>query len=209
ADEPNVDYPGNDIASTSNRQFDNCCDDCKIVPGCKYYVWNSYNGGTCWLKSAKSGAAASAGARAGSIGGNVTLSTCSHVDKQIDYTGEDIGSAAGSLESCCDACQQNDQCNAYSWHNGVCYLKGRRNATLTSSEVYSGRVYKCTALQQNTDFFGNDLTGVSAVAAEDCCAVCRSYSGCKAFSFANGVCYLKSEKGNDPRTSIGVVSASL
>ncbi|KAF0689368.1 Aste57867_19194 [Aphanomyces stellatus] len=212
ADEPNVDYPGNDIASTSNRQFDNCCDDCKNVPGCKYYVWSSYNGGTCWLKSAKSGTAAFDGARAGSIGGNVSPdvpSTCSPVDKQTDYTGEDIGSAAGSLDSCCGACQKNDKCNAYSWYNGVCYLKGRRSATKKNSDVHSGRVYKCAALQQNTDFFGNDLAEVAAIAGEDCCAVCRGYPGCKAFSFANGVCYLKSQKGNDARTSNGVVSASL
>lgn len=32
-----------------NRQ-ENCCSICASTPGCKGFAWNSYEGGTCWLK---------------------------------------------------------------------------------------------------------------------------------------------------------------
>ncbi|OQR80433.1 carbohydrate-binding protein, partial [Thraustotheca clavata] len=49
----NVDYYGNDIKSTQRASPNDCCADCSATPGCKLYVWNNANGGTCWLKNAQ------------------------------------------------------------------------------------------------------------------------------------------------------------
>ncbi|KAF0712941.1 Aste57867_4591 [Aphanomyces stellatus] len=63
----NIDFEGNDIASTSRREPDDCCDDCTATPGCQVYVWSDYNGGTCWLKSAKGAMRFAYGLHAASI----------------------------------------------------------------------------------------------------------------------------------------------
>ncbi|ETW05774.1 hypothetical protein H310_03458 [Aphanomyces invadans] len=121
--------------------------------------------------------------------------TCLPVEANTDFSGEDIADVAGAPDLCCGACKANDKCNAYSWFDGVCYLKGMRRGPFHKANVHSARVYKCQPLEINMDFVGNDISNVSAEAAEDCCAVCRNTAGCKAFSYAYGVCYLKSSKG--------------
>ncbi|KAF0692596.1 Aste57867_16337 [Aphanomyces stellatus] len=54
----------------------------------------------------------------------------------------------------------------------------------------------CTSIENGVDYPGNDLSGVPANAAEDCCGICAATAKCKAFSFAYGTCYLKSAKAN-------------
>ncbi|KAF0688150.1 Aste57867_20213 [Aphanomyces stellatus] len=65
--ELDVDYQGNDIDSTERAYPDLCCDDCKNADGCTTYVWTDFNGGTCWLKSAKGAPAQYDGSVSGSI----------------------------------------------------------------------------------------------------------------------------------------------
>ncbi|RHY18153.1 hypothetical protein DYB32_010425, partial [Aphanomyces invadans] len=62
-----VDYFGNDIRSSSQSNASGCCADCKATAGCKAYSWSDYNGGTCWLKSAKGVAIARPGIVSGTI----------------------------------------------------------------------------------------------------------------------------------------------
>ncbi|KAF0712943.1 Aste57867_4593 [Aphanomyces stellatus] len=202
----NFDFEGNDIASTARPASGDCCADCAATPGCKVYVWSAFNGGMCWLKSAKGAKRFAFGARAASISSGDS-SSCSAVEKETDYAGEDVAEARGSLESCCDTCKANDACHAYSWANGVCYLKGKRAGATRNANVHSGRVYKCAAVEANVDYVGHDVAAVQAEAAEDCCAICRGYATCKAFSFAHGTCYLKSAKG-ETKAGNGVFSAS-
>ncbi|RHZ30381.1 hypothetical protein DYB37_012096 [Aphanomyces astaci] len=207
--EANYDFPGNDISYVPSRQFKDCCAVCTNTPGCNFYVWTDYNSGTCWLKSNQgSDKVLSFGSRAAFAPGGGVASTCSPVEVNTDYTGEDIAGVAGPLDTCCDACKANEKCNAYSWFNGVCYLKGKRHGASPNSHVQSARVYKCVAPQVNTDYVGNDIGSVVAEAAEDCCAVCRSTAKCKAYSYAQGVCYLKSAKGVT-KSNGGVTSATV
>ncbi|RHY54425.1 hypothetical protein DYB34_010264 [Aphanomyces astaci] len=207
--EANYDFPGNDISYVSSRQFKDCCAVCTNTPGCNFYVWTDYNSGTCWLKSNQgSDKVLSFGSRAAFAPGGGVASTCSPVEVNTDYAGEDIAGVAGPLDACCDACKGNDKCNAYSWFNGVCYLKGKRRGASPNAHVQSARVYKCVAPQVSTDYVGNDIGSVLAEAAEDCCALCRSTANCKAYSFAQGVCYLKSAKGAT-KSNGGVTSATV
>ncbi|CAK4586702.1 unnamed protein product [Aphanomyces euteiches] len=63
----NVDYPGNDVGATQRATPDLCCDDCKTTTVCHQYVWTNFQGGTCWLKSAKGKAKPNDGAVAASL----------------------------------------------------------------------------------------------------------------------------------------------
>ncbi|KDO22820.1 hypothetical protein SPRG_11579 [Saprolegnia parasitica CBS 223.65] len=60
-----VDYPGNDIGSTSRASAADCCGDCADFNGCTLYVWSNDFGGTCYLKNAKSDPSPFPGAKAG------------------------------------------------------------------------------------------------------------------------------------------------
>ena len=65
----------------------------------------------------------------------------------------------------------------------------------------------CSPLEYNTDYVSNDI-GKKDAPVEDCCFICRQTSGCNAFSWFQGVCYLKSKKG-DVISKPGVISAAL
>ncbi|CAK4089460.1 unnamed protein product [Aphanomyces euteiches] len=56
--ETGMDYPGSDIASVRRATPAHCCDDCKATKDCKLFVWTDFEGGTCWLKSARGSARA-------------------------------------------------------------------------------------------------------------------------------------------------------
>lgn len=49
----NTDYVGKDIANFPGKDANGCCATCANYPGCHAFSWSDYNGGTCWLKSAK------------------------------------------------------------------------------------------------------------------------------------------------------------
>ena len=44
------DFPGNDMSNFRTRGED-CGGKCAQTSGCTHYAWNTYQGGTCWLKS--------------------------------------------------------------------------------------------------------------------------------------------------------------
>ncbi|RHY40916.1 hypothetical protein DYB30_003470, partial [Aphanomyces astaci] len=93
--EANYDFPGNDISYVSSRQFKDCCAVCTNTPGCNFYVWTDYNSGTCWLKSNQgSDKVLSFGSRAAFAPGGGVASTCSPVEVNTDYAGEDIAGVA-------------------------------------------------------------------------------------------------------------------
>lgn len=48
-----VDFVGNDIRSVNASFGGRCCGICGRTVGCSAYTWTNYNGGTCWLKSAR------------------------------------------------------------------------------------------------------------------------------------------------------------
>jgi hypothetical protein len=51
--EVGVDYIDNDIGNVPSKDAYGCCSLCMARDGCKAFSWSNYNGGTCWLKSAK------------------------------------------------------------------------------------------------------------------------------------------------------------
>ncbi|RHY02162.1 hypothetical protein DYB25_011873 [Aphanomyces astaci] len=204
--EDNTDYAGNNLVSTNQADVESCCADCKRITGCQLFVWTNHSGGTCWLKHTKGIKTTVVGAKAGLLLAGPP--PCGTVESNVEFVGQDVAQvSAGQAADCCAACHSNQACNAYSWFSGVCYLKDRRAETKVASGVVSARVDKCSSLESDVDYVGNDLSAVTADVA-DCCAMCRQTSGCGAFTWANGVCYLKSSKG-DIRSRAGFTSAVI
>ncbi|OQR92440.1 hypothetical protein ACHHYP_03709 [Achlya hypogyna] len=204
----NTDYPGNDIKSTLQASASNCCDDCAATQGCKLYVWTGTNGGTCYLKYA-AGAPATVNGAQSAFTSPLNVGTCGAVLANTDFTDQDIANVPGSTPAqCCTACLNNYACNAWSLSNNICWLKSGSNNQHPAAGVTSSTVNKCSAPQTNTDFYGNDLTNTPAAAATSCCAICRNTSGCTAYSWYQGVCYLKSSAGT-PSNKAGVTSATV
>ncbi|OQS05690.1 carbohydrate-binding protein, partial [Thraustotheca clavata] len=201
----NVDYYGNDIKSTQRASPNDCCSDCSATPGCKLYVWNNANGGTCWLKNAQGPASSQPGAYSASIPSST--GSCGAVIPNTDFTGQDVGNVPGSTPAqCCAACLSSKACNAYSIWNNICWLKSGSNAPHAATGVTAATVNKCSALQSNVDYAGNDIANAPSADASGCCALCRNTNGCKAFSWSQGVCYFKSAQGSSVNKA-GVVSA--
>ncbi|RHY19632.1 hypothetical protein DYB25_006105 [Aphanomyces astaci] len=150
--ENDVDYSGNDIGATKQVSANLCCSDCQAVAGCQLFVWRD---GTCWLKRAKGASVRVLGANAGFLPSSMSVESCGVVEPNTDYVGNDIASVAAS--DCCQACQSERTCNAYSQSQGKCYLKSGRSTVSTVSGVTSARVNKCSTVEVGVDYVGNDL----------------------------------------------------
>jgi cellobiose dehydrogenase (acceptor) len=215
--ETNVDYIGNDLSSRLSSSASGCCSICASTSTCKAYTWTNYNSGTCWLKTAKGETQSKAGAVSATLGGGSTPA-CTTIEENVDYTGNDVGSApSGSAEGCCAVCQSRTNCKAFTWTNynsGTCWLKSSRSSPTTKPGARSAQITTtspaCT-LVSNVDFKGNDLSSAPSVAGAGCCDICRAKTSCKAFTWTNyngGTCWLKSLQGtSSPLT--GAVSGTI
>jgi cellobiose dehydrogenase (acceptor) len=207
--EKNVDYIGNDIGNSLSATPEGCCAICSQKTGCRAFSWTKHNGGTCWLKSGKSTTKSDPNVQSGTL--NVTTppppgNQCGTIQNNVDYIGNDIGNAFSNVaEGCCDICKAKTGCYAYTWSNfngGTCWLKSAKGSTSVKAGVRSGTVGtppvspSCT-LENNVDYFGNDIKSVSSASADGCCSICKSTTGCQVYTWTNsngGTCWLKSKK---------------
>lgn len=68
----------------------------------------------------------------------------------------------------------------------------------------------CTAVEQDIDYFGNDISNVKGLNTE-CCQKCRDYPGCRAWTWSDlngGTCWLKSSSTTKTPKK-GVISSVL
>ncbi|KAF0706930.1 hypothetical protein As57867_006656, partial [Aphanomyces stellatus] len=163
--ESNVDYPGNDLASTNQVSADFCCADCDATVGCTAYVWTSFNNGTCWLKHSLGPKTVSPGASAGSIQPQNDL--CTPVEANVDYVGNDLTSTQRpSVNDCCSDCDKTVGCNAYVWTNyngGTCWLKSSQGDKVYVAGAFAASMVRqrCNAFEDSVDYVGHDLTSTS------------------------------------------------
>ncbi|OQR96659.1 hypothetical protein ACHHYP_13982, partial [Achlya hypogyna] len=195
--EENTDYYGNDIKGTKRDSAEECCSDCQATDGCKLFV---YNGGYCWLKHTKGQRMYSQSARA-SIMQPPATPGCSTFEENTDYYGNDIkGTKRDSAEECCADCQATDGCKLFVYNGGYCWLKhtkGERKYSLGARASFMTPTVGqgCGVIEENTDYYGNDIKGTKRDSAEECCADCQSTEGCKLFVYNGGYCWLKHTKG--------------
>ncbi|EQC36836.1 hypothetical protein SDRG_05667 [Saprolegnia diclina VS20] len=207
-----TDFVNQDVASTPVGAAIDCVGKCGAMDACAAVVWTSTpTGGMCWLKSGYRSPVVSNGATAVVLT-PPSLAVCQllTLDVGIDYVGYDIGSVyADTPTDCCAPCTAMANCNAFSWADRTCYLKNARMVTSANAAVTSARVRKCSSLQDNVDFVGFDIGSAVAVAAEDCCSLCRNNWTCQAYVWSNdngGTCWLKSARGA-AQTKAGVRSS--
>ncbi|KAL3660548.1 hypothetical protein V7S43_014303 [Phytophthora oleae] len=212
-----VDYVGNDIGNVRMLKPLSCCSACLYFEGCRAFTFTTFNGGTCWLKSAKGPTVINPAAR--SAQPYLEAPSCG-LEFGIDYVGNDIGSALASKPGdCCDVCSKRDDCRAFSWTNkdgGTCWLKNRKDGIVrkegvTSAQVKSNPVSPSCALELNVNYIGNDIGSASSADPYACCSKCMAKSGCKAFTWSNyegRTCWFKSAKSNTV-SAVGVMSAII
>ena len=198
--EENIDYEANDIGSAQSESAEGCCSICNKYSGCNAFAWNNFNGGTCWLKSAKGSAIVKSGVRSAVLSSSI----CTPIEENIDYVGNLIGQdLSATAEGCCSICNNFTGCKAYTWSNtngGTCWLKSGKGAIVTSSGMRSavlGSSY-CATMTNDVDYWGNDFATASSTSADGCCLNCKDTNGCKAFawnSFTN-TCWLKTTKNS-------------
>jgi cellobiose dehydrogenase (acceptor) len=137
--EQGVDYVGNDIGNVVSPTADGCCAICRATTGCGAFSWNTYNGGTCWLKSGKGMTAAKQGTLSA-----VITSGCSAIQNNVDLPGGDLDSAqAPAAEACCALCRGHSGCKAFTWtsyNGGTCWLKSSVGQATASSGARSASV---------------------------------------------------------------------
>ncbi|KAF0706478.1 hypothetical protein As57867_006731, partial [Aphanomyces stellatus] len=180
--ESNVDYPGNDLASTNQVSADFCCADCDATVGCTAYVWTSFNNGTCWLKHSLGPKTVSPGASAGSVQPQNDL--CTPVEANVDYVGNDLTlTQRPSVNDCCSDCDKTVGCNAYVWTNyngGTCWLKSSQGDKVYVAGAFAASMVRqrCNAFEDSVDYVGHDLTSTSQMDASLCCNDCQNTPGC-------------------------------
>ncbi|EQC31967.1 hypothetical protein SDRG_10481 [Saprolegnia diclina VS20] len=216
--EANVDYWGNDIGRTARTSAADCCADCKNMPGCRLFVWNSHEGGTCWLKSEQGAKSYYPGAKASVINDITVPDQCSAVQEHVDYWGNDVGrTARASASDCCADCASTKNCALFVWNGhegGTCWLKSKQGAKSFYFGAVSATlapVSECAAAEENVDYYGNDIGRTARATADNCCDDCKNTPGCQLYVWNHhdgGTCWLKSKKGaKSPYT--GAMSATL
>ncbi|RHY24957.1 hypothetical protein DYB32_008597 [Aphanomyces invadans] len=194
AQDADTDYFGNDIGSVARANAGDCCADCSARADCVGYVWAN---GVCWLKNKLAARSYKAGATAG-----YKASSCSAIEENTDYSGFDVASTKRADASlCCDDCTANPKCSVFVWsayQGGTCWLKSQKGPRVAStgarasSRTTSGQ---CGAMEDNTDYWGNDVASTTRASADQCCDDCAANSQCSVFVWYGGTCYLKSQKG--------------
>ncbi|GMF52348.1 unnamed protein product [Phytophthora fragariaefolia] len=201
--EHGVDYEGRDLTSVQANDAAACCGICEQFPGCRAFTFTSFNGGTCWLKSGKGNMLVDSDATSAQV--YVEEPTCG-LEYDIDYVGNDIGSArAAEPKQCCALCEGFGGCRAFTWSDyqgGTCWFKNRKDAVNWELGVESGQVFSnpaapsCT-LELHVEYMGENIGSIPNQTPYGCCSACMKTVGCGAFSWNEdvGVCYLKSTKG--------------
>ncbi|KAJ0408081.1 hypothetical protein ATCC90586_006052 [Pythium insidiosum] len=201
-----VDYVGFELARVASNDAGKCCEICQNTAGCRVYSWSDFEGGTCFLKSdlgevvpnpaVKSAAAYPLYAR------EPKPRAC-NLEPGVNIVGQDLASVQRSTPGqCCDVCVKTRNCLAYTWtpfNDGTCWLKSGSDNVVqqegaVSSVVSTAKDYQCRVVK-GTDYKGNDIANFQRADAAECCALCQSVDGCKAYTwtpFNGGTCWLKS-----------------
>ncbi|KAG7395818.1 hypothetical protein PHYBOEH_003155 [Phytophthora boehmeriae] len=210
-----VDYVGNDLRHDWAYHPSDCCMLCSLTPNCGAFTWTNFEGGTCWLKTAKGRTVPNPEARSAELVADPA--TCSLKD-DVDFQGNDIANVKNAnAGACCQICATWPGCNAFSWSNfndGTCWLKSAKGPEVSKSGVKSATVTNTVnqcSLQYDIDFVGNDIGNVPGSNPGVCCSICSSRSNCRAYTWSNhngGTCWLKSWMG-PTEAKTGAVSSFL
>ncbi|KAG7383632.1 hypothetical protein PHYPSEUDO_003507 [Phytophthora pseudosyringae] len=215
------DYVGNDLSSLLAVDAFECCHHCQkfAAAGCRAYSWTDYQGGTCWLKTGRGTIAVNTNAQSGTISTFRFAETCV-LEHGIDYEGGDIAHIqAGDAGDCCSICEQIPGCRAFTFttnrgEGGTCWLKSAKGKMVLDPAAVSSQPYEeepTCGLEQGVEYVGNDVGSTRAGDANECCALCEAFGGCRAFSWSaykGGTCWFKNRK-DEVRWEEGIYSGQV
>eukprot|EP00590_Aulacoseira_subarctica_P006728 CAMPEP_0172413874 /NCGR_PEP_ID=MMETSP1064-20121228/436_1 /TAXON_ID=202472 /ORGANISM="Aulacoseira subarctica , Strain CCAP 1002/5" /LENGTH=926 /DNA_ID=CAMNT_0013150261 /DNA_START=29 /DNA_END=2806 /DNA_ORIENTATION=- len=133
-----VDFSGNDIGVTAtSADAEGCCGICAKQIGCGAFTWSN---GICNLKSGKGATTSMPGSRSAVLG----ASYCAAITAGVNYSGNDISSAASlSPDGCCGICKNTAGCKAFTWLSSTnsCFLKTAKTSGTADSGAVSGTIW--------------------------------------------------------------------
>jgi hypothetical protein len=208
---------GFDLKNVSGTIF-TCKLACERTPTCLTWAWSNFQGGTCWLKSRAGKVISKKGVLTTNCVRDLPSPVC-NIFADMEFVGNDLTHRPGSkFKNCCDVCNETLGCKAYSWSDhqgGTCWLKKAVDRAIRKRGVVSSVTVPLESplcvTEADTEFIGNDLANIPATNADACCAVCKTYDGCKAYSWTTengGTCWLKKGKGR-AMPAAGIISAAL
>ncbi|KAH9183056.1 hypothetical protein AeNC1_014968 [Aphanomyces euteiches] len=114
-------HTGHNIGSVVRGSADLCCADWQANPACKFFVWYQ---NVCYVKSSAGEEVSSRGR----IAGYASPSSCSAIEKNTDYQGNDIKAVGdrSTPDLCWDDCKATPGCQLFVWFESVCYLKSAK-----------------------------------------------------------------------------------
>ncbi|KAF0686641.1 Aste57867_21565 [Aphanomyces stellatus] len=198
---PDVDYPGNDLTTTNQGNPSGCCADCQATKGCKAYNWDS---GTCYLKSKAGAAAASPGTVSGVFKPPTSKPTPAPTPKPTPAptpsptpspTPKPTPSPTPSSTPASIPSPTPLPTPLPTPSPTPSPTPKPTPAPTPSPTPVSTPLGPVCSILPNVDLGGNDITSTSQPDAGNCCADCQATSGCKAFNWFQGTCYLKSAEG--------------
>ncbi|ETV91446.1 hypothetical protein H310_13989 [Aphanomyces invadans] len=115
------------------------------------------------------------------------------LEPNMDYWGNDIRSTKQQVPmNCRSECASNPLCILFVWRQGTCFLKHKRGPARVAPGAVAGVVYpQCSAIEDNTDYKGNDIATTQRASPRDCCADCTANGQCVVVVWFQGTCYLK------------------
>ncbi|KAK1928576.1 hypothetical protein P3T76_015940 [Phytophthora citrophthora] len=194
--EHGIDYEGYDIANMKASEAGDCCSICEAIPGCRAFTFTNHSGGTCWLKNAKGNMV---------LNPNVISSisyveepTCG-IEQGVDYVGMILEVHVLRMQTSAVHFVKLLEAVVHSPGGGTCFFKNRKDQVSWEEGIFSGQILAnpvapSCALELNTEYTGNNIGNISSLNPYGCCSICMKTAGCGAFSWAEGICYLKSKR---------------
>ncbi|TMW57757.1 hypothetical protein Poli38472_014360 [Pythium oligandrum] len=140
---------------------------------------------------------------------------CQEVRYGTELLGEDLKNMTTySYDNCCDVCRREPGCKGYNFrYDGTftCRLKatieGESFDDSYLTQWNSGKIItkedaalQCLPVEDNVDYYGNDIIRALAPTVGDCCDMCKRTPSCNAYTwtkFHDGSYYLKYDKGSN------------
>ncbi|KAG9409766.1 hypothetical protein AC1031_020078 [Aphanomyces cochlioides] len=208
-----TDLPGNDIGDALQvTSVDQCCTYCANTQGCVAYVLSPANAdGTaaCHLKNAKGTPSSYTGAQAAYLVSTTTSPTSAPTTAPVSVVPTVVPTVAPTTAAPTIAPTTAAPTTAAPTiapttaaptvaPTTAAPTTAAVTAAPTLSPTSAPSSGQCAAVQNNTDYPGNDLAILQKDTVADCCAACSTTSDCKVFVWVMrdvGTCILKSAIG--------------
>lgn len=138
------DFIGNDMFNVQITRGE-CSIKCGDNSSCTHFTWNTYLGGTCWLKSGTISKSDAVPTKDSTMVCGIIIESLriqwngTNLAKSCDFHGNDMFNVRTNAEDCRDKCAQTPNCTNFTWNTylgGTCWLK---SGTVSKSDAVPAR----------------------------------------------------------------------